>query len=106
MAVESMSTLNKNGATLMRRYECHGATDITGFGLLGHAENLAQVQKEPVDYFIHSLPILDGMTDINSEVMDFKLTKGFSAETSGGLFVMVPPDKVSAFQNDLKNEFG
>ena len=97
MAVESMSTLNMNAAKLMKKYECHGATDITGFGLLGHAENLAQVQREKTDYFIHSLPILDGMTDINSEVMDFKLTKGFSAETSGGLLAMVPPENVSAF---------
>jgi len=40
MAVESMSTLNKNAATLMKKYQCHGSTDITGFGLLGHAENL------------------------------------------------------------------
>lgn len=43
MAVESMSTLNKNGAHLMRKYQCHGATDVTGFGLLGHAENLVTV---------------------------------------------------------------
>lgn len=106
MAVESMSTLNKNGAQLMKKYGCHGATDVTGFGLLGHAENLVTVQKENVDYFIHSLPILDGMADINSEVFDFKLTKGYSAETSGGLMVMIPPDKVKAFQDDLKNEFG
>jgi selenide, water dikinase len=43
MAVESMSTLNKNGAQLMKKYGCHGATDVTGFGLLGHAENLVTV---------------------------------------------------------------
>lgn len=43
MAVESMSTLNKNAATLMKKYGCHGSTDITGFGLLGHAENLVAV---------------------------------------------------------------
>lgn len=102
MAVESMSTLNKNGAHLMRKYQCHGATDVTGFGLLGHAENLVTVQKESVDYFIHSLPILDGMADINSEVLNFKLTDGYSAETSGGLMIMIPPDKVKSFQDDLR----
>jgi selenide,water dikinase len=36
-SVESMATLNKNGASLMNKYECHGATDITGFGIKGHA---------------------------------------------------------------------
>ena len=40
MAVESMSVLNKNAAKLMKEYECHGSTDITGFGIKGHALNL------------------------------------------------------------------
>ena len=41
MAMESMATLNRNAARLMRKYASHGATDVTGFGILGHAENLA-----------------------------------------------------------------
>jgi selenide,water dikinase len=40
MAVESMSVLNKNASKLMKKYEAHGATDITGFGIKGHAQNL------------------------------------------------------------------
>ena len=46
LAAESMGTLNKNAAGLMKKYNCFGATDITGFGLLGHAKNLASVQKK------------------------------------------------------------
>lgn len=34
----------------------HGATDVTGFGILGHASNLAAIQKEAVSFHIHSLP--------------------------------------------------
>jgi len=41
MAMESMATLNANAATLMCKYKSRGATDVTGFGILGHAENLA-----------------------------------------------------------------
>ena len=37
LAVESMSHLSLPTARLMRKYQCHGATDITGFGLMGHA---------------------------------------------------------------------
>ena len=37
MAVESMSVLNKNAAKLMKEHGCHGSTDITGFGIKGHA---------------------------------------------------------------------
>ncbi len=34
----------------------HGATDVTGFGILGHARNLASCQKAPVAFNIHTLP--------------------------------------------------
>lgn len=34
----------------------HGATDVTGFGLLGHAQNLASAQKASVSFRIHTLP--------------------------------------------------
>lgn len=37
LAMESMATLNKNTSTLLKRYKSHGATDITGFGIRGHA---------------------------------------------------------------------
>lgn len=106
MAVESMSVLNKNAAGLMLRHGCHGATDITGFGIRGHAQNLVNVQKASVDYRFDALPIIDGMEVINDQVFNFKLLEGYSAETSGGLLVMVPPDKVAAFQEDLEKEFG
>jgi selenide,water dikinase len=97
LAVESMALLNKNAATLMRRHNCHGATDITGFGLKGHAKNLLEAQEEMVDFYIHTMPIIDRMHLINDHVFNFRLTEGFSAETSGGLLIMVPPDKVELF---------
>lgn len=34
----------------------HAATDVTGFGILGHASNLAKAQKADVAFKIHSLP--------------------------------------------------
>ena len=37
----------------------HGATDVTGFGLLGHAQNLASAQEAAVSFNIHSLPGID-----------------------------------------------
>jgi len=42
------------------------------------------------------------MSDINKHVVDFKLTEGKSAETSGGLLIMVPPEKVEVFMEDLE----
>lgn len=40
-AIEVMTALNANAAAIMRRYDCRGATDITGNGLLGHGYELA-----------------------------------------------------------------
>ena len=53
-----MATLNQTGAKLMQKYGSHGATDVTGFGILGHAENLAAAQRNEVDLIIDRLPVL------------------------------------------------
>ena len=49
-AMSSMSRLNRNGARLMRQYAAHGATDVTGFGYVGHARNLARNQRVAVHF--------------------------------------------------------
>jgi len=41
LAIESMATLNRVTAKLLKKYDSHGATDVTGFGILGHGQNLA-----------------------------------------------------------------
>ena len=66
----------------MHKYHSKGATDVTGFGYLGHAQNLATNQKAEVDFIIDVLPILPKMVAVN-EIFNFKLTEGYSAETSG-----------------------
>lgn len=101
-----MALLNKNAAGLMSAHGCHGATDITGFGIKGHAENLAHVQKEAVDFRIDALPVISGMGVINNNILNFKLLEGKSAETSGGLLIMVPPDSVDDFQKELAEKHG
>jgi len=56
-----MSTLNMYAASLMKKYNAHGATDITGYGLLGHAQNMAKDQPNKVDFVIDHLPLIKGM---------------------------------------------
>ena len=34
----------------------HGATDVTGFGILGHMRNLVECQKQSVSFKLHTLP--------------------------------------------------
>ena len=81
----------------MKRFEARGATDVTGFGILGHAQNLAAAQVESVDLILEELPILNKM-ELHIEGMhDFKVDQGFSAETSGGLLVMLDKEKAQDF---------
>mgnify|MGYP000008000310 CR=1 FL=1 len=105
-AAAYMATLNLTGAKLMHKHKAKGATDITGFGLLGHTMNLASVQKEEVDLVIDTLPVLKGLAALDKQVRDFKLKEGFSAETSGGLLIMVPRESSQEFLEDFRKESG
>jgi len=100
----AMMTLNKNAAMLMNKFGAHGATDVTGFGILGHAQNLAECQINEVDFVLDSLPFLANMVAADKEAGNvFKVTNGYAAETSGGLLISLPADKVDAFRAELKS---
>ena len=90
-AEKSMSKLNKIAAELMSNYRIGACTDVTGFGIKGHLQNLAVAQKESLNFYVNSLPIISKMNLINNNILNFKLLQGFSAETSGGLLMALSP---------------
>lgn len=96
-AVESMTTLNFFAATLMHKYKAHAATDITGFGLLGHAENLAKYQKLPVDFIIDQLPMIPNVRKMAQILEQKKLLTGKAVETSGGLLIAIDAKSAETF---------
>jgi len=103
----SMMTLNKAAATLMVQLKAHCATDVTGFGILGHAQNLAECQNEKVDFIIDTLPCIAGTIKSDSELDGmFKLAAGKSAETSGGLLLAIGADNADMFIEKLKQQNG
>ena len=55
---------------------------------------------------IHTLPLIDKMREVNDNILNFKLTEGYSAETSGGLFVILDPTSVDGFIRDHKEIYG
>ena len=71
-AVQSMTTLNKKAAELIAGknhnahgfnspgYQVHGMTDVTGFGLIGHARELALASKVALRFFSKDIAILPG----------------------------------------------
>jgi len=103
VAQASMVRLNRNGARLMHKYGAHAATDVTGFGILGHANNLASNQLAAVSLVIHTLPVISLMKTVADAVPIFKLVEGFSAETSGGLFICMPRSGAQAFIQELND---
>lgn len=97
-----MSELNYTAALLMQKYKARGATDITGFGILGHAKNLAESQKDKVNLRIHTLPIIHMMNKLHDKIVDYKLLEGYCAETSGGLLVISDPSQADNFVREFK----
>lgn len=67
----------------MHKYDAHAATDVTGFGILGHAQNLARVQKSDVSFVIHNLPIINHVAAIAKACGMQSIFQGISPETSG-----------------------
>ena len=64
-AVQSMTTLNKQAAELIvkKQYRVHAMTDITGFGLIGHAREMALASNVGLELFSKNIPILRGALD-------------------------------------------
>ncbi len=115
-ATDSMRSLNKSACEAARACAAHAATDITGFGLAGHAGELAKASNVTVRLELGKLPILPGAralarqgfhTRASASNRDFAaasmhLESGldestlefiFDAQTSGGLLVSVLADK-------------
>jgi len=108
-AMSSMSRLNRTAARLMHKYNAHGSTDITGYGLLGHANNMAKIQKNEVGFVIHNLPVIAKMASVSkacSSQCMFGLLQGYSAETSGGLLIALPREQAAAFVKDIEQSEG
>jgi selenide,water dikinase len=103
IAVDSMARLNRNAAAAMHRHGARAATDVTGFGLLGHAQNLAEHSAARVSIIIDALPIIAQCAKVDELTGGgFRVTQGLSAETSGGLLVALPSRAAAlAFIDDV-----
>jgi selenide, water dikinase len=95
-ARRGMCRLNRTAARLMHHHGAHGATDVTGFGVRGHCANLASNQQCAVDLVMRRLPVIAGMCAVDDHLdAMFQLRAGFSAETSGGLLVLLPSQEAA-----------
>jgi len=97
-AIDSMISSNKPVAQVMQKIQVHAATDITGFGLKGHLENMAMLSK--VNIVINNLYVIAG-TPILSEQLGYPLLTGEAKETAGGIVMAVPKENVDALQSEF-----
>ena len=123
-AKKIMKLLNKSGADVMKDHNIRGATDITGFGLAGHALKMAKASGVSLKINMKEVPLIGntcklidkgcipGASFSNLEYaekhidfesgLDYNLKMiAFDAQTSGGLFFSAPPDKVNEILQDL-----
>jgi selenide, water dikinase len=106
-AAESMLTLNRAAAEAMQGIEVHSVTDITGFGLLGHAREMAIASKVTIEIDSSKVQFLDGAVDyakagaipgglnnnrdfIQSCVDGSPSDLLYDPQTSGGLLLSMP----------------
>ncbi len=124
-AIEVMSALNRNASESATNSGCTCATDITGFGLLGHVREVALASGVAAVIQTNQLPILPGAMEIASSGSFFsggerrnrqfveeslEINEGVSRElqritadpqTSGGLLVALPADSVNGFLKEM-----
>jgi selenide,water dikinase len=124
-AIAAMTTLNDRASEAMLRAGARAATDVTGFGLLGHAENIARASGVRLRIDAAAVPFMSGVLDFiaqgivpggtrhNAEThaafTDFApsvpeaVRVGLSdAQTSGGLLICVSPDRAAQLSSDLR----
>jgi len=126
-AVASMTTLNAGAARAMLAVGVHAATDVTGFGLLGHLHNMLVASGVAAEVDAAAVPLFPGAADLaargavpggtqrNRDALaaDVSFAPGVDeatrvllhdAQTSGGLLLAVPAERGDALLAALKKE--
>jgi selenide, water dikinase len=111
-----MTTLNDRASELMQEFGAHACTDITGFGLLGHASEMAENSQIGIRMYLASIPYFpevlefarqglcpgglyrnkefySSRVEFAPEVPEDMVQVLFDAQTSGGLLISLPPEQ-------------
>ncbi len=119
-AIAMMATLNNIASELMVRNGAHAATDITGYGLLGHAYEMASGSGVSLKIDFNGLPLLSGAlkyateghltggaganreyisdkVDLSALLTTAEIEILYDAQTSGGLLIAISPQAGAQF---------
>jgi selenide,water dikinase len=123
-AIESMLTLNRRACEAMLEGEAHACTDVTGFGLIGHAREMALASKVTLEIDVAAIHFLPGALDYAREGAipgGLRSNREFAApcvdiqhdlrpehenllydpQTSGGLLIALPEEDALRLERDL-----
>jgi selenide,water dikinase len=124
-AQEQMGALNRAAGEAMRAVGVHACTDVTGYGLIGHAHELAAASDVALTLSSSAMPLLPGARDmmkrgfasggaartlahvgaalaVDDDVDDVDRKLAADSETSGGLLIAVAPDRAEALEAALR----
>jgi selenide,water dikinase len=124
-ATRSMATLNQDAAAVMAERGIGAATDITGFGLLGHLRQMARASGLSATLESTAVPLLDGVLELSrterfpggsirnlsdvaedvvfpEEMPETERLLLADAQTSGGVLMAVPPELLDVVLSDLE----
>ena len=123
LAILSMTTLNKYAAKIVGKYHVHACTDVTGFGFLGHLQEMmgdgfgAEIDSLQVPYIPEAVHYANEYlltaaaqrnrnhvgNRVNFQHVPFAIEEIlFDPQTSGGLLVSLPPQDATAALNELE----
>ena len=126
-AVESMVKLNRRAAQLIQQIDVHACTDVTGFSLLGHGQEMAERSRVKLRFNVAQIPFLEGAQQYADDRLfpggTYKNQKAygkwisfapsiseemqlllFTPETSGGLLAAVSAAEADALTDLFANE--
>jgi len=124
--IAAMTTLNRDASMAMRNAKAHGATDVTGYGLIGHLVEMSEASKVGIEISLQKIPIHKGAVGIldqgifepgitmNLNSFGNRVDKGssdsnlvnliFGSETSGGLIIALPEEQVQIFRQNYTKD--
>lgn len=125
---QAMMQLNREARDVMIAHGATAATDVTGFGFLGHLTEMAEASGVSLVITTRTVPLLPGVLDLsraavfpggllhNQDAFSKNVEKGdiedalerifYDPQTSGGMLFSVPADQADACEAELEKRFG
>jgi selenide, water dikinase len=123
-AVQSMLKLNRTACEAMLEFDVHGCTDVTGFGLIGHAREMALASKVTLEIDPRAIQFLPGALEYarqgaipgglkNNREFAASCVEGtsefddllYDPQTSGGLLIALPEPDAEALQKKMPDAY-